>query len=71
MVFTESFYSGSLSVYQLFGRCVQRTTNCRFMVWVVRVKSGNFGHQVNSDMHLLTLEIQMSYEPSQGFSLFA
>ena len=25
-----------------------------------RVKSGNFGHQVNSDIHLQTLEIQMS-----------
>ena len=25
----------------------------------VRVKSGNFGHQVNSDIHLQTLEIQM------------
>ena len=25
-------------------------------VWV---KSGNFGHQVNSDIHLQTLEIQM------------
>ena len=24
-----------------------------------RVKSGNFGHQVNSDMHLQTVEIQM------------
>ena len=24
-----------------------------------RVKSGNFGHQVNSDIHLQTLEIQM------------
>ena len=25
----------------------------------VRVKSGNFGHQVNSDIHLQTVEIQM------------
>ena len=25
----------------------------------VRVKSGNFGHQVNSDIHLQTMEIQM------------
>ena len=24
-----------------------------------RVKSGKFGHQVNSDIHLLTVEIQM------------
>ena len=24
-----------------------------------RVKSGNFGHQVNSDIHLQTVEIQM------------
>ena len=24
-----------------------------------RVKSGNFGHQVNSDMHLQTVKIQM------------
>ena len=34
-----------------------------------RVKSGNFGHQVNSDTHLQTVEIQMRrllapYEPS-------
>ena len=26
---------------------------------VGRVKSGNFGHQVNSDIHLQTVEIQM------------
>ena len=26
---------------------------------VVRVKSGKFGHQVNSDTHLQTVEIQM------------
>ena len=25
----------------------------------LRVKSGNFGHQVNSDIHLQTVEIQM------------
>ena len=25
----------------------------------VRVKSGNFGHEVNSDIHLQTLEIKM------------
>ena len=25
----------------------------------IRVKSGNFGHQVNSDIHLQTVEIQM------------
>ena len=25
----------------------------------ISVKSGNFGHQVNSDMHLQTVEIQM------------
>ena len=25
----------------------------------MRVKSGNFGHQVNSDIHLQTVEIQM------------
>ena len=31
-----------------------------------RVKSGNFRHQVNSDMHLQTVEIQIS-----GFSPFA
>ena len=29
------------------------------MPLVYRVKSGNFGHQVNSDMHLQTVEIQM------------
>ena len=26
----------------------------------IRVKSGNFGHQVNSDIHLPKVEIQMS-----------
>ena len=26
---------------------------------VSRVKSGNFGHQVNSDIHLQTVEVQM------------
>ena len=30
-----------------------------------RVKSGNFGHQVNSDIHLQTVEIQMN--PHQDF----
>ena len=30
----------------------------RFVV-KYRVKSGNFGHQVNSDMHLQTVEIKM------------
>ena len=42
---------------------------------VVRVKSGHFGHQVNSDIRLLTVEIQMKTalnEPShQDFLLFA
>ena len=28
---------------------------------VDRVKSGNFGHQVNSDIHLQTVEIQMRW----------
>ena len=28
-------------------------------VGTARVKSGNFGHQVNSDIHLKTVEIQM------------
>ena len=26
---------------------------------IIRIKSGNLGHQVNSDMHLQTVEIQM------------
>ena len=30
-----------------------------FTTFLFRVKSGNFGHQVNSDIHLQTLEIQM------------
>ena len=29
-----------------------------------RVKSWNFGHRVNLDTHLQTVESQMSYEPS-------
>ena len=29
-------------------------------VIITRVKSGNFGHQVNSDIRLQTVEIQMS-----------
>ena len=40
-----------------------------------RVKSGNFGHQVNLDIHLQTVEIQMRRllirAVSSGFSLFA
>ena len=36
-----------------------------------RVKLGSFGHQVNSDIHLQTVEIQMRYAVSSGFSLFA
>ena len=37
-------------------------------LYLTRVKSGNFGHQVNSDIHLKTVEIQMRrvfYEPSR------
>ena len=34
------------------------------------VKSGNFGHQVNSDMRLQTVEIQV-WAVTSGFSLFA
>ena len=33
---------------------IMRHSACR-----VRVKSGKFGHQVNSDTHLQTVEIQM------------
>ena len=38
-----------------------------------RVKSGIFVHQVNSDTHLQTVEIQMRrlFAVSSGFSLFA
>ena len=28
-------------------------------ILAIRVKSGNFGYQVNSDIHLQTVEIQM------------
>ena len=35
------------------------------------VKSGNFGHQVNSDIRLQTVEIQMRRLLIAGFSLFA
>ena len=36
------------------------------VVWLIgSVKSGNFGHQVNSDTHLQTVELQLlHYEPS-------
>ena len=36
----------------------------------LKVKSGNFGHQVNSDVHLQTVE-QYMRPLSSGFSLFA
>ena len=32
-----------------------------FHVLPAGVKSGNFGHQVNSDLHLQTVEIQMRW----------
>ena len=32
-----------------------------------RVKSGNFGHQVNSDIHLQTVEIQMRRPSHKDF----
>ena len=32
---------------------------CNYSVCPSRVKSGNFGHQVNSDIHLQTVDIQM------------
>ena len=64
-IVSSDFYPRLLIVKSIF--------NCRlsgvgqvFHVQHTRVKSGNFRHQVNSDMHLQTVKIQM-----RGFSLFA
>ena len=39
----------------------------KILVCLCRVKSGNFGHQVNSDIHLQTVEIQMRQPSHQDF----
>ena len=39
--------------------CSTSRENCCCGVWQGRIKSGNFGHQVNSDILLQTVEIQM------------
>ena len=42
---------------------------CDYTITVSTVKSGNFGHQVNSDINFQTVE--SSLDGSSGFSLFA
>ena len=52
-----------LNTYVLKSHCILNTWyfSNKFSTgtWMIRVKSWNFGHQVNSDTHLQTVEIQM------------
>ena len=76
--FLVTTWQGSIFLWSLFDlgsrNCVIICYGKVFLKCIkwVRVNSANFGHQVNSDIHLQTLKIQMINEPSpQDFSLFA
>ena len=51
------FFSTSTFVVKHKGHTVALQNDCDTKI--TRVRSGNFGHQVNSDIHLQTVEIQM------------
>ena len=53
---SHTYFSTSLDPVYLID-CV--CTNARGFIRTTRVKSGNFGHQVNLDIPLQTVEIQM------------
>ena len=51
----------------MFFNFVEKCSSLHCHRLLIRVKSGNFGHQVNSDIHLQTVEIQMRQPSRQDF----